>query len=178
LLHWSRFHHGSLSFYAWTGIYAITPFLVPFLWWRNRASALPELDEKDVHFSTSARWILGGLATAGALGALLVFILPAIAISTAPWKLTELTARIFSGWTMLSSMTVLMIALDGRWSAARTMLQSAIVGTGLVLLAIPRMWRDFDPAKPMTYVFIAGVALGLLALIGIHFGLDHQSQRR
>jgi hypothetical protein len=177
LLHWGRFHHGTFPFYAWTGIYALTPFLVPFLWWRNRASASPELDENDVLFSRPVRWILGSLAAAGALGAILVFILPAIAISIAPWKLTELTARIFSGWTMLSSMTVLMITIDGRWSATRTMLQSAIVGTGLVLVALPRMWDDFDPTKPMTYIFVAGVSLGLLVLIGIHLGLERQSQR-
>jgi hypothetical protein len=178
LLHWSRFHHGSLPFYAWTGIYAITPFLVPFLWWRNRAKASPELEEKDIRFSTLARWILGSLAVTGALIAVLVFLLPAIAIAISPWKLTELTARIISGWSMLSTMTILMIAIDGRWSATRIMLQSAVIGTGLVLLAIPRMWSDFDPARPMTYVFVAGVVLGLLALIGIHIWLERQSQNR
>ena len=177
LLHWNRFHHGSLPFYAWTGIYVITPFLVPILWWRNRASASSELDEKDIRFSTLARWILGGLAVIGALVAVLVFILPTIAVSTAPWKLTELTARILSGWSMLSAMTVLMIAIDGRWSATRIMLQSAVIGTGLVLLAIPRMWNDFEPIRSMTYIFVAGVILGLLALISIHIWMERQSRR-
>src|SRR5512143_2048605 len=35
LLHWSRFHQGALQFYLWTIIYVLTPFLVPFIWWRN-----------------------------------------------------------------------------------------------------------------------------------------------
>src|ERR1044071_9479896 len=102
LLHWDRFHHGTIIFYLWTVIYAITPLVVPWLWWRNRRNATTELEANDVRFSNSVRWGLGLLAGIGALICLLAFIQPTLMIAAAPWKLTPLTARIFSGWSMLT----------------------------------------------------------------------------
>ena len=32
LLHWDRFNHGHISFWLWAVVYAITPFLVLFVW--------------------------------------------------------------------------------------------------------------------------------------------------
>ena len=178
LLHWSRFHQGTFLFYLWTGIYAVTPFLVPFLWWRNRANASHDLEENDVRFSSSVRWTLGSLAAAGAFLFLFSFIQPSLLIFATPWKLTELTARIFSGWSILTSLAIVSIAYDGRWSATRLLLQSAMVGLTLTLLAIPRMWNDLDPTKPMMYVFVVGLILALIALGVIHVRLDRQSQRK
>ena len=65
LLHWGRFHQGSLAFYSWTIIYILTPLAVPFLWWRNRATASLDLEETDVHFSSTIRWVLGAWRGAG-----------------------------------------------------------------------------------------------------------------
>lgn len=178
LLHWSRFHQGTFLFYLWTAIYAATPILVPFLWWRNRASASLELEEIDLRFPSPVRWTLGGLSAVGALLFLLAFIQPSLLISATPWKLTELTARVFSGWSMLTSLTIVSIAADGRWSAARILLQSAAVGLALTLLALPRMWNDLDPTNPMIYVFIAGLGVALVTLIVIHIWVDRRIQRR
>jgi hypothetical protein len=178
LLHWSRFHQGTIQFYLWTGIYVITPFLVPFLWWRNRASASLDLEENDVRFSAAVRWLLGAFAAAGALLAVLVFIVPSVLISVAPWKLTELTSRVFAGWSMLTFLTILAIAVDGRWSATRILAQSAMVAQVLALLALPRMWNDLDLSRPMTPIFVVGLALALIVLAGIHLRLDHLSRRK
>ncbi len=38
ILHWNRFHQGSISFFVWVGLYFTTPFLVFLLWLRNRAT--------------------------------------------------------------------------------------------------------------------------------------------
>jgi hypothetical protein len=171
-LHWSRFHQGTLNFYLWTIIYILTPFLVPFVWWRNHAFALDGLDENDRRFSPLVRNGLGVIATLGILAFLVVFVQPSILISLAPWKLTELTARIFAGWSILTFSTVLSIALDGRWSATRILMESAMVGIALTLLGFPRMWDDFDQSKPMTYIFLAGLAISLVAFIVIHLWLD------
>ncbi len=46
LLHWSRFHQGALPFYLWFIIYLLTPFVVPWLWWRNQAHASEELESE------------------------------------------------------------------------------------------------------------------------------------
>jgi len=150
----------------------LTPFLVPFVWWRNRVTASRGLEEHDILFPQFVRWGLGGMALLAILLLVVVLIQPTILIPFAPWKLTELTARILTGWGMLSSLTVLSIASDGRWSAARTLLQSALLGLSLTTLAIPRMWGDFNQTNPLTYLFVGGIILTLVALFGIHFWLE------
>ena len=177
MLHLDRFHHGALTFYLWTIIYIITPFLVPFIWWQNRATLSNDLEAKDVRFSSFVRGGLGIVSILGILFFLVVFFEPTILISLTPWKLTPLTSRIFSGWSILTFSTVLSIAYDGRWSATRILLESALVGIVLTLLGLPRMWGDFDTSKPMTYVFVAGVVLTLIAFIIIHIQMDKSSQR-
>ena len=176
LLHWSRFHQGTLNFYLWTIIYILTPFLVPFVWWRNQAAESPDLEENDVRFSSFVRWGLGIIAIVGVLAFLVVFVRPSILISLAPWKLTELTARIFAGWSILTFSTVLSIARDGRWSATRILMESAMVGVVLTLLGLPRMWNDFDQTNFMTYAFAAGIVLTLIVFIIIHLRLDKFGQ--
>ncbi|HEX9332342.1 MAG TPA: hypothetical protein VF896_10660 [Anaerolineales bacterium] len=178
LLHWGRFHQGAIIFYLWTIIYALTPFLVPFVWWRNRATESRDLEENDLRFSSLASWALGIIGVIGMLTFLIVFIQPSILISLAPWKLTELTARIFAGWSILTSSALLSIAWDGRWSATRILMESAMVGITLTLLGLPRMWGDFDRTDPMTYFFVAGLALTLIVFIIIHLWLDRSSQQR
>jgi hypothetical protein len=177
LLHLNRFHQGTLQFYLWTVIYALTPFIVPFLWWRNHKSASTDLEEYDLRFSLFIRWMLGIVALVGVLSFLTVFIQPLLLIGAAPWKLTELTARVFAGWSMLTFLTVLTIAYDGRWSATRYLLQSAMIGIALTLLALPRMWNDFDQTKPMTYIFIASVISALIVFLIMHLRLDKIGKR-
>jgi len=177
MLHLDRFHHGALTFYLWTIIYAITPFLVPFVWWQNHATASKELEDKDVQFSSFVRTGLGIASVLGILFFLAVFFKPAILIALTPWKLTPLTSRIFAGWSILTFSTVLSIANDGRWSATRILMESAMVGIALTLLGLPRSWSDFDISKPMTYLFVAGLVLALIAFVLIHLNLDRASQR-
>jgi hypothetical protein len=177
LLHLSRFHQGAFNFYLWTIVYALTPFIVPFLWWRNRASVSSGLEANDLRFSTLTRWLMGIVAVVGGLMLVILFIQPSLLILIAPWKLTELTARVFAGWSILALSTMLTIALDGRWSATRILLESAMIATVLTLLALPRMWSDFDQSRSMFYIFVAAIPVALIALLIIHLRLDQQSAK-
>jgi hypothetical protein len=56
----------------------------------------------------------------------------------------------------------LVIAGDARWSSARIVLQSQMIGLTLILLGVGRAWNDFDPAKLSTWLFVLGMG-GLLA---------------
>jgi hypothetical protein len=114
---------------------------------------------------------------AGAFFSVVAFVQPSLLILITPWKLTELTARIFAGWSLLTFSTVFTIARDGRWSATRILLESAMVAQALTLLALPRMWGDLDLAKPMAMVFLVGLALAFVALASIHLSLDWVSRR-
>ncbi len=177
MLHLGRFHQGALAFYLWTGIYAVTPILVPFVWWRNHSTDPGGIEENDLRFSLRVRWGLGVLAGIGILAMLVMFFRPSILISLAPWKLTELTARVFAGWSLLTLAALLSIAWDGRWSATRILLESALVAIVLTLLGLPRMWGDLDLTQPMAYVFVGGVILTLIVFTVIHLWLDKSSHK-
>ena len=177
LLHWDRFHHGALNFDLWTIIYAVTPILVPFIWWRNQKTGLTDLEEHDVRFSPIMRSSLEIIGGAGVLVFVIVFLRPVLLIATAPWKLTPLTARIFAGWSILTLGSMASIGYDGRWSATRILMESAMVSITLCLLALPRMWSDFNLSNSMTYALIGGLCLALLVFIVIHRRLDRLSQQ-
>ncbi len=177
ILHWDRFHHGALNFYLWTIIYAITPFLVPYIWWQNQKTAITGLEPHDTYFSPLVRNGLKFIGLAGILVFVIVFIKPTLLITAAPWKLTPLTARIFSGWSILTLCTVASIGFDGRWSATRTLMESAMVGIVLSLLALPRMWNDLSKTNPMTYALVGGMVLALIVFIAIHIRLDRSGRQ-
>lgn len=177
LLHWDRFHHGALNFYLWTAIYAITPFLVPVIWWRNQQTGITDLEEHDVRFSPFVRSAMKIIGMVGALVFVIVFIRPTLLISLAPWKLTPLTARIFAGWSILTLCSVASLGFDGRWSATRTLMESSMAGIALCLVAIPRIWSDLNTANPMSYALVGGMAMTLIAFIIIHIRLDNLSRQ-
>jgi hypothetical protein len=176
-LHWDRFHHGALNFDLWTVIYIITPFLVPFVWWRNQKTGLIGPEEHDVLYPSVVKTVLKIIGLAGVLVFIFVFIKPAVLISLAPWKLTPLTARIFSGWSILTLSTVASIGFDGRWSATRILMESAMLGIALCVLALPRMWSDFKFSNPMAYALVGGLVLTLIVFIVLHLWLDRLSRQ-
>lgn len=177
ILHWDRFHHGALNFYLWTIIYAITPFLVPFIWWQNQKTSIAELEANDTYFSPLVRNGLKVIGSAGVIVFLIVFIKPTLLIAATPWKLTPLTARIFSGWSILTLASVASIGFDGRWSATKTLMESAMVGIVLCLIALPRIWGDLNWSNPMTYALVGGMVLALVAFIIIHLRMSRGSYK-
>ncbi|HEX8917250.1 MAG TPA: hypothetical protein VF898_02000 [Chloroflexota bacterium] len=175
ILHWSRFHQGTIQFILWTVIYILTPFVVPLVWWLNRRTASTSVEEKDLRFREPVRRALQAIGAAGILAFVVVFVQPSILIALAPWKLTALTARVFAGWSILTFATVLSIGIDGRWSATRILMESAMVGLLLTLLGLPRIWGDLDPGKPMTYAFVGGIVVTSIVFLFIHARLDRLS---
>ena len=176
LLHWGRFHQGTFIFYFWVVIYAVTPLLVPFLWWRNRPHTPSAPEAHELVFSLGLRRGLALLGSAGLLLGLSGFLFPAVYIAITPWKLSELTARIFAGWSLLASLTVVTSAQAGRWSAVRILLQAFGVGQVLTLLALPRIWGDLNFAHPMSYGFVAGLGLALTGLTAGYAWLERKSR--
>ncbi len=176
LIHWQRFHQGTLDFFLWTGIYIITPFLVPFLWWRQRPRDAGTLEAQDLRFSEPVRRLLRVLGVAGLLLCLIVFLWPSPLIDLAPWRLTELVARVFAGWGVLVFAALVAVAADGRWSATRLLLQSFMVAQVLVLLAVPRIWQELDHAKVSAQLFVPLLVVALVASVAIYLRLEWQSR--
>ncbi len=171
-LHFDKFDHAHVSFYAWLILYVVTPILVPLLWLVNRRTDPGTLAPGDVRVPPPLRAaaLVVGLVLTGI--AVIMFFIPDTAATIWPWKLTPLTARVVAGWFALPGVLGLMYASDTRWGSWRIVLQSQVLGVALILLAAARAWDDFDTSRPMTWVFTAGLAGLLVGLIALHLAMD------
>jgi hypothetical protein len=163
ILHWNRFNHGSISFFAWVGLYFTTPFIVFLLWLRNRAmdpGPDTSLDRRVPGFVRLVIGIMGGLTV---LISIVLFLQPGFMISAWPWQLTPLTARVIGALFALTGVGELAIGLDVRWSAVRIALQSQMIGIAAIGLAIVFSWSNFNQANPLTWIFLASILFLLVA---------------
>jgi hypothetical protein len=168
LLHWDKFDHNHVSFYAWLALYIVTPFLVPALWLLNRRTDPGTPDRDDVILPQWVRLVAGIVGGIMVSIALFMFIFPDAAISIWPWKLTPLTSRVQGGWFALTGVVGLMYATDRRWSAWRIVLETQIIGIALILIGILRAWSDFDQSRASTWLFVGGLSLLLLSLLALY----------
>jgi hypothetical protein len=177
LLHWDRFTHNHVSFFAWAGLYFTAPFLVLAAWWRNRRTdpILPE--PGDMPLPLPVRWLMGGVGLVTVLIALLLFLQPALMISIWPWTLTPLTARVAGAMFALPGLVGLGIAIDQRWSSARTILQAQAFSILVILIAVVRAWGDFDTSKPATFVFVGGLSGLLLGIAALYLFMETRRKR-
>ncbi|MDQ4096714.1 MAG: hypothetical protein M3144_02435, partial [Actinomycetota bacterium] len=96
IIHWDRFNHDHVSFWAWLLLYLITPPLLPWLWIRNRRfeTGDPEPGERLVPAPIRTVMVVAGI---GQLAfALVLFVRPSAIAPHWPWMLTPLTARTLS----------------------------------------------------------------------------------
>ena len=162
ILHWDRFNHGYLSFFAWVGLYFTTPFIVFLLWLRNRTTDPGPLSD-ELRVPGLVRLVIGVVGGVTVLISLVLFLQPSFMISTWPWQLTPLTARVMGALFALTGVGEVGIALDARWSAVRIPLQSQMIGIVLIGLAIVFSWSNFHQVNPLTWVFIASILFLLVA---------------
>jgi len=160
LVHWDRFTHNSVSFWAWAGLYFTTPFLVLGAWLLNRQAdpGVPEPGERPI--APAARCILCAVGAMSLGLALLLFLQPGLLIAIWPWKLTPLTARVVGAMFALPGVLAFEMVVDPRWSAARVMVQALVVSFSLMIIAMLRARADFDWAHPAAWI----VAGGLVAM--------------
>jgi len=173
-LHWSRFDLGHLPFQIWLVLYVITPFLVPFVWWRNHTVFTNEPESNDVIVPAMARI---GMALVGffmLLSCLICYVAPEVAISFWPWQLTPLTARVMGGWFALMGVGGFMMARETRWSGWQYEVESIIfVWHGLVLIGA---FIHADDFKPGTTWFFVAEAVSIITLLILYFMM--QNKRR
>ena len=162
ILHWDRFNHGYISFFAWVGLYFTTPFIVLLLWLCNRSTD-PGPTSHDRRVPRLVRLVIGIVGGLTLLTSIFLFLQPGFMIGTWPWQLTPLTARVLGALFALTGVGELAIALDIRWSAVRIALQSQMIGIALIGLAIVFSWSNFNQAKPLTWIFLASILFLLIA---------------
>jgi hypothetical protein len=178
VLHWENFNHGHHTFVLWVLLYAVTPFLVPAVWLRNQRTRSTEPDANAVRLPRTVRMVGGTLGTGLALGAVALFVAPGPMIDAWPWAVSALTARVLAGWFALFGVVNAAVVLDPRWSGARVLVQSQLLGFALVLVGVVRYWGNFESSNPLTGAVVGGMALYLLAVAVLYVAMDRQSVTR
>ncbi len=176
ILHWDKFNHGTLPFYAWSSLYFTTPFIVFGLWLRNRGQDTDQLDGCDAIVSQSLRLVIGIVGATTLAIAIFLFLNPALMIQLWPWTLTPLTSRVMAAMFSLPGIVGLGMAMDSRWSSAQIILQSQGFSILLILIAVFRTRADFDWATPGSWLFTLGLG-GMLAGIIIFYAFFNARQR-
>ncbi|MFT5194072.1 MAG: hypothetical protein ACI9EW_002648 [Cellvibrionaceae bacterium] len=163
VLHWSRFDLNHLPFQIWLVLYVITPFLVPFIWWRNRSAAPRTLTGDEIAVPLPARIGMAIIGVLMLMSCLICYFAPDVAIVFWPWALTPLTARVMGGWFALMGVGGLMMAQEPRWSGWKYEIESIIfVWHALVLIGAFIYADDFKPNTAWFFIAEAGAILGLL----------------
>jgi hypothetical protein len=164
VLHWDKFNHNHISFYAWAGLYFTTPFLVLAVWLINRRHEIHQENNDERIIPATARAMIGVIGGITLLISLFLFLSPQTMVTIWPWSLTLLTARVVGAMFALPALVGIGIALERRWSAARIILQSQSFSILLILIGVGRAWGEFKPANLSTGLFTGGLS-GLLILI-------------
>ncbi len=165
ILHWDKFNHSHISFFAWAGLYFTTPFIVLFVWLRNRHQGTGNLGDTDTIIPYTARLIMGLFGTVTLIVSLFLFIQPSTMITLWFWKLTPLTARVMGAMFALPGLVGLGIAFDKRWSAATLILQSQGFSILLILIASILSWQDYDWTTWGSWLFVGGLSLMLMSIV-------------
>jgi hypothetical protein len=176
-VHWDRFNHQHISFFAWAGLYFTTPFIVPALWLYNRHTDSGTFARDDVALPSRVRQVM--LVTGIGILALsfLLIALPAQAMQVWPWKLSLLSSRTVGSFFALPGVALVALSGDPRWSASRIMLESLALAFVLLLIAVARAWGDFDKANVLSWVYLGALVVGLVALAVLYASMEVRRRR-
>jgi hypothetical protein len=178
LIHIQSFNPANITFWVWTGVYAVTPVLLPVVWLLNR-SADPRVSEaNEPDLPIVIRRSLALVGGAGLVLAAIMFIQPTLAASFWPWALTPLAARIESAWVALAGALGVVVARESRWSAIAPALRTGCIAAWLTLMGIARSWADFDPYSLATWMYVAYIATPALCLPILDLVMSRRSRGR
>lgn len=172
--HWNSFTHNHVTFWLWAGLYFTTPFLLPWLWWRNRKHSVPlEINTTDVVIPSAVRAILFFIGIAVVIMGLLLFTLPGEMEKIWPWAITPLTARVLTAPCALFAGIVLAVAWEPRWDVSRGMVRTQLLLPFVFLGAVVASWNDIDTSRALTWLLLGGAGAFLVfGIQGLYFYME------
>ncbi|KAB1186943.1 MULTISPECIES: hypothetical protein [Haloferax] len=174
VLHWENFNHSHVTFFLWVVLYAVTPLLVPAVWVLNRRTDTGEPTVGDATLPRGVR-VLGGIfGLVVTVSAVALFVAPELMVGVWPWTVSPLTARILAGWFALFGVVNGAVVLDERWSGARILVQSQLLGFSLVLVGVVRVWDNFDTSNVLTWGVVGGMVLYLGAILVLYLAMERR----
>jgi len=171
-LHWGNFNHAHPTFPIWVVLYAVTPVLVPVVWWRNRRTDPVERAPGDPRLPRGVQYVGGAVGVVITLGAVAAFLDPSLLIDAWPWTLSPFTAQIVAGWLGLFGVAHCVVPFEPRWSSYRVLVQSEWLGFAFILVGVARAWADFDPSNPLTWGFVGGLLVYAAAVGYLYYRME------
>jgi hypothetical protein len=172
LLHWDRFDPGHFPFQLWLGLYVVTPFLVPWMWWYNHKTDHGNPEPDDLTVPAPPRWVLRTLGLILLFFAIMGFLFPNWLIQIWVWKLKPLTARVLSGWFSLLGVGGLIIGRETRWSAWRVGIEA--IGIWHILVVIAAFMRPQDFPGGVWNWYVISVIITLMGMIVLYIQMMSQ----
>jgi hypothetical protein len=164
IIHWDKFNHRHVAFWLWAFLYFTTPFLVFFVWWRNRRAATRSTQDGE-QLAPAAAYVIAAVGAVAALVGLFLFLAPSVAIRIWPWQLTPLTARSV-GAVFCLGLAGVGTLFDRRWSTARVPAQVALIMLTLMVVAGVRAHAELATRNALTWLFAVGF-VGLTAALAV-----------
>ncbi|HWC12540.1 MAG TPA: hypothetical protein VG455_15125 [Acidimicrobiales bacterium] len=178
LLHWDRFNHGHVSFWAWSLLYFSTPVLLPWLWARNRRHDPRRLEPGDRIVPTPVRVAVVAVGAVQLTVAAVMFFRPSAIASHAPWMLTPLTCRSLSAFAAFPSVVYLAFAFERRWSSFQILVEVAIAGMVLIGVAAIRARAEFDGSDVVVWGWRIGLAVALVLFTALRIAMARPAPAR
>ena len=155
LVHWDKFHHDHVAFWAWAALYFITPFFLPALVTAN-LRATSSTDEREV-----PRWAVIAMVSIGVtqlVAAVVWFVNPHLAIDNWPWAMTPLTTRTIASFVVFSGALMLWVLVDRRWVAVQAGVEALTVGLTVTGIGAVIANDDFTGSTVGIVLYIAALA--------------------
>ena len=175
IMHWDRFNHGHVSFWAWALLYFSTPILLPWLWARNHGHDPRILDPGDRLVPTPIRVAMVTLGAAQMAVAGVMFLRPSAIAGNAPWALTPLTCRSLSAFAAFPSIIYLAFAFEKRWSSFQILIEVAIAGMLLIGIAAIRAHSEFTGDDTLVWAWRVGLGVALVLFITLRIAMARPS---
>ena len=174
LLHWDKFNHGHISFWAWLSLYVVTPPLLPLLWFNNRRTD-PGATAADVRLDRRLRRLVAAGGGALALFAIVMFVRPSVVMAHWPWTLTPLTARTVSAFIAFPAVSCTCALVEDRWSSLRIPIETVTLGLVLVGIAAIRGHRELNSPAPAVPLFVTSLVATILLLVALQVVMDRKA---
>lgn len=164
-LHIDKFHLNSPALltrfvtWVWIIVYVITPFIFLWIWF-----AYGRGSDETVGARPLPGWVRAGnlfQAVFCLLAGALLFLAPGSIIPFWPWELTPLTARAISAWFIAYGLACLTVNRENNTSNTQGAHISLFTFCVLQLIALVRYFPSFDLSKPLAWVYLLVLAVGV-----------------
>jgi hypothetical protein len=163
IIHWDKFNHDHLAFWAWSALYFFTPFFLPWLFLVNFRAATDGAADAGRDERPVPRWAVITLVSVGAIqlvAAVTWFVAPHLAIDNWPWPMTPLTTRTIASFVAFSGTLLLWVVVDRRWVAVQAGIEALTIGLTVTLIGAVIAHDDFTGSD-------VGVVLYVVALVSL-----------